>query len=57
MKSFLMESLTPNLSNPALKVKKKKKRRRKRGREKNLEMLNKHFGQGLLPYNLFFKQE
>ena len=30
MKSFLMESLTPNLSNPALKVKKKKKKEEER---------------------------
>ena len=52
-----MESLTPNLSNPALKVKKKKEEE-EREVEKNLEMLNnKYFGQGLLPYNLFFKQE
>ena len=53
-----MESLTPNLSNPALKVKKKKEEEEEREVEKNLEMLNnKYFGQGLLPYNLFFKQE
>ena len=55
-----MESLTPNRSNPALKVKKKKKKEEEEEREveKNLEMLkNKYFGQGLLPYNLFFKQE
>ena len=41
-----------------IKSKKKKEEEEEREVEKNLEMLNnKYFGQGLLPYNLFFKQE